>query len=1159
MKETPLSSWLRVVPAACFGPACAAVLAACSGGTTVLLELPDVAIADVAETAARTDATPDPGGRFETSTPVDVPDLAGEHSSACRGPGCFGDPCESGADCISGVCVEHMGNLVCTDFCIEECPDGWLCKMTYLLGPDPVALCISQRSHLCVPCGESSDCSMSYVQNVCILYPGLGAFCGASCDSEHPCPDGYLCQDAMSTEGTVTKQCVAADGECDCTDWAIKLAMGTACEQVSEFGTCTGRRVCTQEGLAPCDAGIPKAETCNGLDDDCDEDYDEGSCDDGNSCTDDLCNPEKGCEHAPLDATPCDDSDKCTTGDMCDEGTCSGSAVTCNDGNPCTDDLCDAVSGCAFPNNKMPCDDDDPCTLADQCQEGTCTPGPKVTCNDGNPCTKDLCDADKGCLYQPVDGPCDDLNPCTTGDFCSLGKCTFKALDDCNDGNLCTTDACDPTQGCTHVPNALPCDDSSLCTLGDKCAGGECQPGKALACGDGNPCTDDSCNPLLGCMHVNNTASCDDLDPCTQEDVCASGSCVGSGAVGCDDGNPCSDDFCVPMAGCSHQANTAPCNDGSVCTVADQCKGGLCIPGAALTCDDGNICTKDSCDKAKGCQFLPADGPCDDANACTQDDHCAQGKCVSLSPVQCDDKNSCTTDICLPDGGCKSVPNQAACDDGNLCTTGDKCSGGKCVPGIPVQCDDGNVCTLDSCDAGICKHAPAQGACDDSNLCTKGDSCANGVCAPGLAVNCDDDNICSTDFCDPAKGCVHLHNTAPCDDGDVCTLSDKCANGVCKPASSLKCDDANPCTDDSCNPAQGCVFSPNAAQCNDQNACTTGDACTAGACVGKALVDCNDGNPCTVDSCVPATGCKHLPLDIPCDDGNACTNGDACVNGTCTPGPALACDDFNACTEDACDPKSGCTHTNRPDGTACDDGSKCTLTDQCASGKCTGSNPPDCNDGNPCTSDTCEPGIGCVNTPVQNGTLCNDLDACTQTDQCAAGKCVGSNPPDCNDNKPCTTDSCDKTKGCVHAPIAPCCGNSIVEAGEQCDDGNNKGGDGCSATCQNESPCPVGTAYVHNYCWVKAIAWEETHSAACARIGKPQTPYSVNVPWDNTVLTQVAAAWGFTSIGKYECCAHAMWCNNGTKQCGTHNFGSPFENYQKYGDSNWWPVYTCVP
>ena len=41
------------------------------------------------------------------------------------------------------------------------------------------------------------------------------------------------------------------------------------------------------------------------------------------------------------------------------------------------------------------------------------------------------------------------------------------------------------------------------------------------------------------------------------------------------------------------------------------------------------------------------------------------------------------------------------------------------------------------------------------------------------------------------------------------------------------------------------------------------------------------------------------------------------------------------------------------------------------------------------------------------------------------------------------------------------CGNSVIETGEQCDDGNTTPGDGCSATCQNEGPPPVvGT--LHN-------------------------------------------------------------------------------------------------
>ena len=65
--------------------------------------------------------------------------------------------------------------------------------------------------------------------------------------------------------------------------------------------------------------------------------------------------------------------------------------------------------------------------------------------------------------------------------------------------------------------------------------------------------------------------------------------------------------------------------------------------------------------------------------------------------------------------------------------------------------------------------------------------------------------------------------------------------------------------------------------------------------------------------------------------------------------------------------------------------------------------------------------------------------------------------------------------------------------------------------------------------------------------------------WNEAVLKEVAAVWGYSSIGDYDNSAKAMWCNPNTKTCGTHNWGSSFDNYGHYGDSNWWPVYTCLP
>jgi len=1024
----------------------------------------------------------------------------------CEGAGCFGALCETNSDCLSGLCVQHMGDMVCSDFCVEECPEEWNCVQINAGGPDSAFACISNYSHLCMPCSESDDCSSSFSDNVCVVYQGQGKFCGAACDVSHPCPVGYSCTEAFTTEGTVSKQCVVDQGICECTQTAIKLGLSSPCSLTNEFGTCEGLRICTEAGLSQCDAKEPQPESCNGLDDDCNGETDENSCDDENECTIDGCDPETGCLHDPVSGDACDDDNKCTTGDQCQDGTCSGTEVKCNDGNACTDDICDGTTGCIFLPNAAPCDDGDPCTLGDHCADEQCASGPKIVCDDGNECTDDACDAQKGCIYTSNSAACDDENPCTIGDHCENGLCLWTGLLDCDDANLCTTDACNPQSGCTQVNNAFPCDDSDLCTLGDKCSGGECQSGQAMDCGDENPCTDDTCNPLVGCIHVNNSAQCDDFDPCTETDTCSGGTCVGTQLKDCDDKNPCTNDFCVPMGGCSHDANSAPCDDGNVCTVGDKCAGGLCTSGSEMKCADDNPCTTDSCHPVNGCLFTPAQGPCDDNNDCTSDDHCEMGKCKSLQPVLCNDENPCTTDTCLPDGGCLFQQNANACDDGDPCTMSDKCADAACVSGPELNCDDGNICTNDWCLGGICQHDPVENLCDDENPCTTGDHCDDGMCKGAAGLTCDDDNVCTTDYCDPAIGCVHNLNNAPCTDDNICTVGDHCENGMCTSSGLLPCDDGNPCTDDGCTPEQGCGFLPNVALCDDENACTVDEHCMAGICISDSMTDCDDDNVCTADSCVPATGCEHSPVDGACDDDDACTTADHCQAGTCTGGPPLVCDDGNVCTMDSCDPDDGC-----------------------------------------------------MAEPVQDGAGCDDGNACTLTDTCLAGACVGANVPDCDDSDKCTADSCNPAAGCVHDAITPCCGNGSKEAGEQCDDGNNNDGDGCSAQCQSESDCPPDTAFINGYCWVKAIAWAETHSAACSRIGKQQSANKINMTWNNTVLTQVASTWGFTSIGDYQNSAHAMWCNNSSKQCGTHNWGNYFENYGKYGDQAWWPVYTCHP
>lgn len=107
----------------------------------------------------------------------------------------------------------------------------------------------------------------------------------------------------------------------------------------------------------------------------------------------------------------------------------------------------------------------------------------------------------------------------------------------CDDGNVCTDDACDAKAGCTHKANTASCDaDGSACTTGDACKSGACVAGSKKTCDDFNSCTDDSCDSKTGfCAYTNNAAGCSDGDACTKDDVCSSGQCKGT-PTACD---PC--------------------------------------------------------------------------------------------------------------------------------------------------------------------------------------------------------------------------------------------------------------------------------------------------------------------------------------------------------------------------------------------------------------------------------------------------------------------------------------------------------------------------------------------------------------------------------------------------------------------------------------------
>ena len=934
----------------------------------------------------------------ETTQPDQLPDFAGpdeSHLPECRpGEGCFLDGCSENADCLSGWCLEHMGESVCSTVCQEECPAGWQCKAAGG-GPDVVSICISGHANLCKPCGGNADCkSVGGAEDVCIDYGDEGAFCGGSCQADDECPWGFACQQANTVEGVQVTQCVAETGVCPCTGKSVQLALTTPCEVVNEAGTCHGKRICQEEGLSSCDAPIPAVETCNGKDDDCDGDVDDpvlvegqfvSTCDDGNDCTQDACKGADGCENLPLDSGECSDGNPCTVADHCLAGVCIGDPVQCDDENPCTDNVCTESGGCEYTANTDDCDDGDPCTVGDECNQGMCL-GTEVPCD---------CLSDADCEALEDGDVCNGTLECSLGALPQLCVVKPGTVVDCplptGLGHECLGPACDPETGvCGSVPenDGALCDGQDACLVGSVCTNGQCGDGTPINCNDGNPCTDDTCDAALGCQHEPNASVCNDGDFCTTGDVCYEGQCVSSGQMDCDDDNPCTADSCDGEAGCLHAPEFGQCDDGNACTDGDACAQGVCKPGVLLVCDDSNACTADGCDPNTGCVNAPAAGSCSDGDPCTVGEKCVGGVCVGGVLQDCGDGNQCTKDYCDSNGKCVHSPLTGPCDDGNECTAGDHCAAGVCVFDGPTVCDDGNPCTTDACNPITGCHLTLNSdPCNDDNLCTADDHCHLGECIGGGQLACNDGNICTDDSCEAEAGCVFMPNTAQCSDGSVCTQGDVCAGGWCKPGPGQKCDDGDVCTDDFCDPLDGCGAVFNSAACEDGDACTMGDMCDEGQCLPGTSADCDDAKQCTADSCHPLLGCVNEPIVGSCDDGNACTEGDGCSEGVCVPGGAVTCNDNNQCTDDTCQPESGCKFS--PNQLQCNDNSECTTGDVCKNGACAGV-PIDCDDLNECTEDSCDSGSGCINTPVVVGTECEGSKVCVNGECVDCGQLTGS-------------------------------------------------------------------------------------------------------------------------------------------------------------------------
>lgn len=169
-----------------------------------------------------------------------------------------------------------------------------------------------------------------------------------------------------------------------------------------------------------------------------------------------------------------------------------------------------------------------------------------------------------------------------------------------------------------------------------------------------------------------------------------------------------------------------------------------------------------------------------------------------------------------------------------------------------------------------------------------------------------------------------LVKNLPCDVEPPPEETDPCLGKIC--------DDANPCTTDGCDSTSGNCTTTNVAEGTSCSA--TGGKCGGfGKCV-EPVVDlcagkvCDDANPCTADSCSSPTG-NCVFADVAA--GTVCPGGQCDGAGKCDLCAEKVCDDLNPCTADKCDSTSGnCVANNLPQGTSCSEtGGTCDAAGKC--------------------------------------------------------------------------------------------------------------------------------------------------------------------------------------------------------------------------------------
>ncbi len=719
------------------------------------------------------------------------------------------------------------------------------------------------------------------------------------------------------------------------------------------------------------------------------------ACEDSNPCTLDGCDPSSGCTHLPQAGT-CSDGNDCTEGDSCQAGSCTaGSAKVCNDGNLCTTDSCVALGGCATAANSEACDDGNACTTGDACVGGACGAGAPTNCADNNACTNDACDPPAGCTYTTV--PCDD-------------------------GLACTADTCNSATGCVHTPGEEVCNG-----LDDDCDGltdenvqimyfvdgdGDGYGGSALTLfgctvPSGYVTNENDCNDANSLVHPGALEICNGIDDdCNGVTDESGGKTYYFDGDGDGYGNP-NNALTICQAPPGYVGDNTDCND-TIPSGASQ------HPGAMEICDGlDNNCngkTDEGFTLGVACGWGACAGGSfvctanHDFIVCSTDGMASSEKCNGIDD-NCDgatDEGVLNTYYQDADGdgygkdgvtktGCSApagyVDNNGDCNDTNpamhpaateICNSlDDNCNGlideGLALTTYYQDADSDGYGTSSVSKAACAKptgYVAASGDCDDTKAAIHPNAqeiCDNvdNNCGGGTDEGCDDDN---DDYCDAAMVKAPVQVTTCKSTATLAMLGDDCddTKASVHPGAPEVCGSG---VDSNCDgqvgiaPPQSCYSGP--AGTAGVGICKAGtQICLSGVwgfCAGQVMPGvetCNGAD----DDCDGST-----------DEGNP-GGGLACVtgaSGVCAAGMsncvsgALVCTQNVAASAETCNGQDDDCDGATDNGTLCEDGNACT-TDSCTSGACAH---PNAGAGIACTGGACD-GVGsCQITPAGMGLI----------------------------------------------------------------------------------------------------------------------------------------------------------------------------------------------